>query len=633
MSDKIPNMDYDADEVIENFKSKFKWPTKSTDVEVVVTPPKLPLKILISFLITAIVGFGVYYMMIPALNFKSTDFYVFLLILIAVFCASFAIVIGARKKVERREYAKKKSIIPLIIVGVLLVVMGVGFVVGCTLFRATDYSNIMQVKNSNFSEDFKDIKYDEVPQLDSATAEALADQELGSLDEYMSQYVVSSVSTQINFSGQIVNAGDGRTIKFDKDSPVRVAYLEYADAFKWLNNTKHGIPAYMVIDVVNQTAYAVDCAKQFGSGITYSPSELFSEKLVRHLRFQYPSAIMDTPNFELDDSGHPYWITPVLDKTIGLFGGTDVKGVIITDALNGKSEYHDIDKIKSDKQFNWIDVVYSENLIVQQYNYHGKLSGGFWNSIFFQDDANVASDGNGYIALNGDVWVYTGITSLKSDTSNFGFILCNQRTKETRYYKNGGAKESSAQGSAKDAVQNYGYSPTFPILLNIGGKPTYFMSLYGDDFTVKGYAYVSLNDKTIVGYCVMEGEYSKKNACLKKAKENYEAALTKKGQTVTDDDDSSSNSSSNEATTQPSTGDNTSSSTSGATTVTGEVTDIKTTVNNGNTVFYLKVNGKYYYITATECMDVLLVEKGNTVTVTFDKDADTFVQAKTVKIK
>lgn len=85
MSDKIPNMDYDADEVIENFKSKFKWPTKSTDVEVVVTPPKLPLKILISFLITAIVGFGVYYMMIPALNFKSTDFYVFLLILIAVF--------------------------------------------------------------------------------------------------------------------------------------------------------------------------------------------------------------------------------------------------------------------------------------------------------------------------------------------------------------------------------------------------------------------------------------------------------------------------------------------------------------------------------------------------------------------
>ena len=38
MSDKIPNMDFDADEVIEDFKSKFKWPS-SNEVEVVVRPP------------------------------------------------------------------------------------------------------------------------------------------------------------------------------------------------------------------------------------------------------------------------------------------------------------------------------------------------------------------------------------------------------------------------------------------------------------------------------------------------------------------------------------------------------------------------------------------------------------------
>ena len=46
MSDKIPNLDYDADEVIENFKSKFKWPS-SDDVEIAVKPPKLALKLLI----------------------------------------------------------------------------------------------------------------------------------------------------------------------------------------------------------------------------------------------------------------------------------------------------------------------------------------------------------------------------------------------------------------------------------------------------------------------------------------------------------------------------------------------------------------------------------------------------------
>ena len=74
MNDKIPNMDYDADEVIDSFKSKFKWPDKD-DVEVVVKPKKLPKKILLSLLTTVIVGAGAYYMMIPALNFKSTDFY------------------------------------------------------------------------------------------------------------------------------------------------------------------------------------------------------------------------------------------------------------------------------------------------------------------------------------------------------------------------------------------------------------------------------------------------------------------------------------------------------------------------------------------------------------------------------
>lgn len=132
---------------------------------------------------------------------------------------------------------------------------------------------------------------------------------------------------------------------------------------------------------------------------------------------------------------HPYWITAVLDKTIGLYGGTDVKGAIITDALTGKSKYYDIETVKNDKSLNWIDVVYSEALVLEQYNYHGKLQNGFWNSIIFQNDVNIASTGSGNIAMDDDVWVFTGVTSAETDASNFGFILINQRTKEARYYK------------------------------------------------------------------------------------------------------------------------------------------------------------------------------------------------------
>lgn len=605
MSDKIPNLDYDADEVIENFKSKFKWPS-SDDVEIAVKPPKLALKLLISFLATVVIGAGVYYMMLPAINLKSSDFYTFVILLIAVFCGCFFILIGAGKKIERKEYFKKRSIVPIIMIGVLLVVMVVGWLVGCTFFRAKAYSNLVTVQESDFSEDFKEIKYDQVPRLDAVTSKVLADQQLGSLSEYKSQYVVSSVSTQINYQG----------------TPVRVAYLEYADVFKWFNNTKNGLPAYMLIDLVSQKVTAVNCIEKFGEGIKYSPTELFNEKLVRHLRFQYPTALLDTSNFEINDDGHPYWITPVLDKTIGLFGGTDVKGAIITDALTGESNYYNIETIRTDSTLNWIDVVYNQNLLVEQYNYHGKLSNGFWNSIIFQNDVNIASQGNGNIAMDDDVWVYTGVTSSKEDASNFGFILCNQRTKEIRYYQNGGAMESSAQESAADAVQNYGYRAIFPILLDIEGQPTYFMSLYGDSYTVKGYALVNLDDKTIVGTGLLDTEKSDVNA-LNAAVENYIAALKDKNKVDKDAD----------ADDYKVTDDNTSVTDTvndDAKTVTGVVTDVKTAVNNGNTVYYLQIENKYYYISVNECMNVLLVNAGDTVTVTYTTDSETFVKATNV---
>lgn len=618
MDDKMPNMDYDADEVINEFKEKIKWP-KSEEVTAVVKPSKVPLRILISLLITAVVGGAAYYMMLPAFNIHDTQMYVYLILLVVVFIASFAFVCKANKKIERKEYVKKKSLVPLIIIGVLVAVMAVGYVTGITLFRANSYSELMQVTDGNFETDFEDISYDKVPRVDASRAHTLADQQLGSLSEYKSQYVVSANSTQINY----------------KNTPVRVAYLEYADVFKWINNTKNGLPAYMFIDLVSQKVTAVNCVEQFGEGIKYSPTELFNEKIYRHLRFQYPTALLDTPNFEIDDNMHPYWITAVLDKKIGLFGGTDVKGVIITDALNGDSNYYDIEQVRTDAQLSWIDVVYSESLLIEQYNYHGKLQNGFWNSIIFQNGVNIASSGSGNIAMDDDVWVYTGVTSSESDASNFGFILCNQRTKETRYYENAGAMEEAAQKSARDAVQNYGYYATFPILLGIDGTPTYFMSLYGDSNTVKGYAFVSLEDKTVVGTGLLDVAKSDAKA-LNSALENYIDALKEKG--VADDvdkdniivDENELNSSDNNITNTPDT--NTPDNNTDISTVTGEVTDIKSSVNDGNTVYYLQIEGKYYYIKVTDAMEVLLISNGDTVTVEFKNSDETFIPATSVKV-
>lgn len=624
MSEQIPNMDYDADEVINDFKSKFKWPKKE-EVDVVVKPEKVWLRLLISAVLTIIAGGIVYYMMLPALNFKDVNMYIFVMVLIVLFMVFFALACKANKKIERREYIKKKSKVPVIIAAVLVVVMAIGWLCGATIFRASSYNKLLPVTTSEFSTDFEKLSVDSVPRVDESRALTLADQQLGSLSEYKSQYVVSNTTTMINYNNR----------------PVRVAYLEYADVFKWFNNTKEGVPAYMIIDLISQKVTVVNCVEQFGSCIQYSPTELFNEKLIRHIRFQYPTELLDTPNFEISDDGHPYWITPVLDKTIGLFGGTDVKGAIITDALNGESVYYDIEQVRSDESLQWIDVVYSANLLVQQYDYYGKFQNGFWNSIIFQNDVSQASQGNGYIAMDDDVWIYTGVTSSESDASNFGFILSNQRTKETRYYENGGAIETAAQQSAEDAVQNYQYAATFPILLDIEGQPTYFMSLYGSSNTVKGYALVNLADKTIVGTGIVDEMKSDAKA-LNAAVENYIQALKDKNIIGTDINvdeylvDETDEDAGGTAQETPAENGNTAAPSAPAadgSQVTGEVTSILTSVNNGNTYYYLQINGTYYYISVVDCMDVLLVQTGDTVTVTVGSEADgVFVSAADVTV-
>lgn len=624
MSEQIPNMDYDADEVINDFKSKFKWPKKE-EVDVVVKPEKVWLRLLISAVLTIIAGGIVYYMMLPALNFKDVNMYIFVMVLIVLFMVFFALACKANKKIERREYIKKKSKVPVIIVAALVVVMAIGWLCGATIFRASSYNKLLPVTTSEFSTDFEKLSVDSVPRVDESRALTLADQQLGSLSEYKSQYVVSNTTTMINYNNR----------------PVRVAYLEYADVFKWFNNTKEGVPAYMIIDLISQKVTVVNCVEQFGSCIQYSPTELFNEKLIRHIRFQYPTELLDTPNFEISDDGHPYWITPVLDKTIGLFGGTDVKGAIITDALSGESVYYDIEQVRSDESLQWIDVVYSANLLVQQYDYYGKFQNGFWNSIIFQNDVSQASQGNGYIAMDDDVWIYTGVTSSESDASNFGFILSNQRTKETRYYENGGAIETAAQQSAEDAVQNYQYAATFPILLDIEGQPTYFMSLYGSSNTVKGYALVNLADKTIVGTGIVDEMKSDAKA-LNAAVENYIQALKDKNIIGTDINvdeylvDETDEDAGGTAQETPAENGNTAAPSAPAadgSQVTGEVTSILTSVNNGNTYYYLQINGTYYYISVADCMDVLLVQTGDTVTVTVGSEADgVFVSAADVTV-
>ena len=132
----------------------------------------------------------------------------------------------------------------------------------------------------------------------------------------------------------------------------------------------------------------------------------------------------------------------------------------------------------------YIDLV----LIHQPFNdYYGAYNDGFFNAYIGQRGVTRTTADYNYIAMNDDVYVYTGVTSVNSDQSNIGFLLVNQRTKEAKFYPVSGATEQSAQASAQGAVEDLGYRATFPILLNINNQPTYFMSLKDSSGLVKMY--------------------------------------------------------------------------------------------------------------------------------------------------
>lgn len=289
----------------------------------------------------------------------------------------------------------------------------------------------------------------------------------------VSQFEVDELYSQINY----------------KDKPVRVSPLRYANIIKWFSNRAEGIPGYIRIDMATQTTELV----KLKEGIKYTTSEHFNRNIYRHLRFSYPTYIFNELSFEIDDDGVPYWVAPVKKFNVGLFGGETVGRVVLCNAVTGETKDYAIEDVPE-----WIDHAYDADLLVQLYDYYGTLKHGFLNSVLSQKDCLKTTDGYNYLAINDDVWVYTGVTSVNKDQSNVGFVLMNQRTMETKFYEVEGATESSAMSSAEGQVQNLKYKATFPLLLNMAGEPTYFIALKDDAGLVKKYAMVNVQKYQVV---------------------------------------------------------------------------------------------------------------------------------------
>ena len=169
-------------------------------------------------------------------------------------------------------------------------------------------------------------------------------------------------------------------------TPVKVSALYYTGFFKWINNRAEGVPGYVSVDPVSMT----DSYNDLKSGMKYVPSAYLLKDAGRHIWLNYPTTMWGNLHFEIDEDGN--------------------------------------------------------------------LSGGYWNSVISkkgykkvtssysydeETDENVEIPDYGYVAKDGDIWIYTGVTSVNSDSSNIGFLLANERTGESHYFSINGADKNS----------------------------------------------------------------------------------------------------------------------------------------------------------------------------------------------
>lgn len=440
--------------------------------------------LVISTLITLVIDY-----LIPTpwnINYEGTWIKMFFILLIYTFINAGSITLWMGKYVKKQyeNYINLPLVLPIIMIPAFIICL----ITGAQIFNAENYANIIQVEQVESGEAILSEKDAEsIALMDTSSAKQLGDREIGAIENF-SAFNVSEEYIQLNI----------------KEDAVKVAPLEYVGLFKWMSNREEGVTGYVSVSPTTMTADYV----KLEEGMKYIPSAYFNEDLNRHLHYQFPTLIYGNIHFEVDEDGKPHYVSSVYEKTIGVFGGEIVVGAIITDPVTGDSEYYDVADIPQ-----WVDYVFPGDLICSLYDVAYKNINGFWNGTsfgantgcmqttkiesYYEEDGEVyieAGTDYGYIAKDGDIYVYTGVTSMAADSSNLGFIMVNERTGQYKYFAVSSANEQSAMNAAMGEVQQYGYVASFPTLINVDNELAYIGVLKDNSGLVKMYYMVNVKD-------------------------------------------------------------------------------------------------------------------------------------------
>lgn len=417
---------------------------------------------IILYLLLALLVLLNYFLLIPVGFYKS--FIIYLGIIITIVSI---IILSYTLKAKDGSTNKKIIKIPSVIVTLVVIIVAGGTIISSPIFNGKKYRDKLPETQ------IIDLEQELTPYDEKKT---------GILPEKEARKIMSTQLSQNGNIGSIVQIGDITKQKIGSELWF-VAPLEYNGLFSWINNRDKGT-GFIMVNASTKLCKVVD------ENIKIQPSGYFMDDLGRVLYKKDPSKIYGDFTLELDEELNPYFTATTYTNAVGL-NGVKVTGIALVNAITKEINYYTVEETPE-----WVDRIQPLEYIEKAINYRGKYINGF--SPFNDKDKYKSTNGIGIVYNNEKCYYYTGITSLGEDESSLGFYLIDSRTGQPYLYKKSGAIENVAVSTAENKVKNLGYVGTFPLLINIENNLTYFIPLLGSNDLTMSYAFVNVEDPSIV---------------------------------------------------------------------------------------------------------------------------------------
>lgn len=411
-----------------------------------------------------------------------------------LYLSFFILLIAAVWLLNREGYKKFIGLFTTVSLVFALVFVAGGFM-SSRVLNSKRFANVIgQVDHVEFKDLYGKDHTVEMSLVDKQSALLAAEKKMGELSDVSARFKINEREfAQINYQGNM----------------VRIAPFQYTDPLKQMLNFTKGVPYYVRVTTGAGATNAKAEIVKLESPMRYYPGAPLHYDLKRHVAFQHKFSFLSGWHFEIDETGHPYWIVQMIKKEVGLWGANNSQGVIVVDAVTGESKEY---KVGSEPE--WVDLIYPTDMLLSHAKDHYALSGGYINSIVQQDGVKLIDQEVGtynYVLIDGEIYVFTGIRPITLDEgSTTGLLFMNMKDGEATVLDLPGISLTAAEQTSIGSIQEKNYEPITPVLQNIGGYPTYVMSLKDQSGVIRSFSFVNYQDytKSAVGVTLKDTERS-----------------------------------------------------------------------------------------------------------------------------